>query len=245
MSARWTKCGGLVGLLALVLALGACRSLGGGQYVGRNEFEALTQRVSDLEVAVKTISPGGSSLPHAASRPTVNWEGEERGAGGGAGGGSVFVDSGLGASSPAKGQGSKAKQAAAAPAPAARGTEKSVYQEGQRLLKQKKYDQAGAVFTQMLTRDPGGSLAPNARYCLGECHYASGRYAEAAAEFQRCADDYPESAKAPDALLKLSYSYDRLGDGPRAMGVMDRLLTRYPGSQAADMVKSGQGRFSG
>jgi tol-pal system protein YbgF len=97
----------------------------------------------------------------------------------------------------------------------------------------------------MLAQNPGGSLAPNARYWLGECHYASGRYDEAAAEFQRCADDYPESDKAPDALLKLSYSYDRLGDGPRAMGVMDRLLTRYPGSHAAGMVKSGEGRFSG
>ncbi len=112
-------------------------------------------------------------------------------------------------------------------------------------MKQKKYDQAGAVFNEMLYQYPNGKLAPNARYWLGECHYASGRYSQAATEFQRCADDYPRSDKAPDALLKLSYSYDRLGDGPRAMAVMDQLLTRYPGSSAAGLIKSGRGRFSG
>ena len=96
----------------------------------------------------------------------------------------------------------------------------------------------------MLTQNPGGALAPNARYWLGECHYASGRYREAALEFERCANDYPQSAKAPDSLLKLSYSYDRLSDGPRAMAVLDILLSRYPSSNAAAMIKSGRGRFS-
>lgn len=239
MSARPTTYGGLVCLLTLILALGACQSVGGGQYVGRNEFDSLSRRVGDLEGAVEALSPGGSGLPHAVSRPTVGWETGERGAGGN--GSSVFAAAGLGASSPAP---AKSPAKAAKPT-AAKGNEKTLYQQGQSLLKQKKYDQAGAVFTQMLSLYPRGDLAPNARYWLGECHYASGRYTQAAAEFQRCADDYPNTDKAPDALLKLSYAYDRLGDGPRAMAVMDQLLTRYPGSNAAGLVKSGRGRFSG
>ncbi len=97
----------------------------------------------------------------------------------------------------------------------------------------------------MLNQHPGGRLAPNARYWLGECYYAQGRFREAAAEFQRCASDYPQSAKAPDALLTLSYSYDRLGEGPQAMAALDQLLSRYPRSNAAAMMKSGRGRFSG
>lgn len=107
---------------------------------------------------------------------------------------------------------------APAPAPASppapSGSERSLYQNGQNYLKQKNFTQAAAVFSQMLAQNPGGTLAPNARYWLGECHYAEGRYSEAAREFERCANDYPQSAKAPDALLKLSYSYDRVGDGP-------------------------------
>jgi tol-pal system protein YbgF len=92
----------------------------------------------------------------------------------------------------------------------------------------------------MLAENPGGSLAPNARYWLGECHYAQGRYSQAAAEFLRCADDYPRTDKAADSLLKLSFSFDRLGDGPRAMAALDRLLGQYPNSNAAGLVKSGR-----
>jgi tol-pal system protein YbgF len=124
------------------------------------------------------------------------------------------------------------------------GSERSLYQRGQSFLKQRRYNQAAAVFSQMLGANPGGALAPNARYWLGECHYALGQYREAAMEFDRCAADYPQSAKAPDSLLKLSYSYDRLGDGPRAMAVLNVLLSRYPSSSAAAMIKSGRGRFS-
>lgn len=122
--------------------------------------------------------------------------------------------------------------------------EKGTYQKGQSLLKQKKFDQAAVVFSQMLAQNPWGTLAPNARYWLGECHYASGRYAKAAIEFQRCALDYPKSHKAPDSLLKLSYSYDRLGEGHQAMAALDKLLTQYPDSSSAVMIKSGRGRFS-
>lgn len=222
--------------MALLWQSAGCRTVGGGGYIGRNEFELLTRRVEDLETAVKPMVPAGS-LPRAISRPTVSWETDGRRPG--AGGPSVFESAGLGAESGAAGKSARAA------ADAGGAGENSLYQQGQSLLKQKKYDQAGAVFTQMLARDPHGKLAPNARYWLGECHYASGRYGRAAAEFQRCAEDYPRSAKAPDALLKLSYSHDRLGDGPRAMAVMDRLLTLYPDSSAAGLITSGQGRFSG
>jgi tol-pal system protein YbgF len=95
----------------------------------------------------------------------------------------------------------------------------------------------------MLAENPGGRLAPNARYWLGECYYAQGRFREAADEFQRCADDYPQTDKAADSLLKLSFSYDRLGDGPRAMSALDRLLGQYPKSNAAGLIRSGRGHF--
>lgn len=126
---------------------------------------------------------------------------------------------------------------------AATADEKIVYQKGQSLLKQKKYDQAAIIFRQMLARNPQGKLAPNARYWLGECHYASGRYAEAAVEFQRCAADYPRSNKAPDSLLKLSFSYDRLNQGHQAMAALDQLFIHYPNSSSADMIKRGRGKF--
>ena len=215
--------GRLFFIFLLIAALAGCQSSGAGTYVGRSEFDSLSRRVGALEQRVGI----SDDLPQLTSSSS----------------GSLQPAQGSGALLPPQGA-ALLPPAGTTAAPAATGSEKSLYQKGQSLLKQKKYEQAASVFSQMLTQNPGGRLAPNARYWLGECYYARGRYQEAAAEFQRCAADYPNSGKAPDALLKLSYSHDRLGDGPQAMLVMDELLSRYPQSNAAALVKSGRVRFS-
>ena len=229
----------LASLFLLALTVSGCKSVGAGHYVGRNEFDRLSNRVDKLE---QNSGQAGAAQPKSASP-------------GGQGGIPVMVQAGVGGQTamtppppnsgllpPAGGGAAKSSPAAA---PAAGKSEKAAYQRGQVLLKQKKYEQAAEVFRGMLNQYPSGSLAPNARYWLGECYYARGEYSQAAAEFLRCAGDYPASPKAPDALLKLSYSYDRLGDGPQAMSALDQLLSRYPESEAANMMKSGRGGFKG
>ena len=117
------------------------------------------------------------------------------------------------------------------------------YNQGLSYVRQKQYAKAAGIFQNMLASNSQGKLAPNARYWLGECYYATGRFQEALAEFARCAEDYPNSGKAPDSMLKMSYCYDRLGDGGRAMASMALLLQKYPHSSAAQMVKDGRSRF--
>jgi len=212
----------------------ACQSVGAGPYVGRGEFDTLTRRVEEVEARVG-LPPWGGGLPVLVSTRTgeivAPQDSRIKGAPG------PVPPSTLGAPLPPPGY-SSSPPAQAGPRPGS--PDAAVYQEGQRLLKAGKYDQAAAVFSRMLAENPGGSLAPNARYWLGECHYAQGRYSQAAAEFLRCADDYPRTDKAADSLLKLSFSFDRLGDGPRAMAALDRLLGQYPNSNAAGLVKSGR-----
>ncbi|MDR0355203.1 MAG: tol-pal system protein YbgF, partial [Deltaproteobacteria bacterium] len=133
-----------------------------------------------------------------------------------------------------------------APAPAqASASERSRYNQAQSLLKQKRYPQAAMAFSEMLRDFPGGRLAPNARYWLGECRYAVGDFSGALIEFRQGLADYPQSNKAPDYLLKMSYCQSQLGDGPGAMESLRRLLSVYPESDSAKMVKSGRSRFTG
>lgn len=212
-----------VAQLAVIIIMLIIASGCGSRYVVRQEFDDLRTRVGHLEATVGVMS--GGSLPMAAS--------------------SGLNPPAASSHSPLPPAGAELLPPAGSAAVKTGGTEKSMYQQGQNLLKQKKYDQAASVFSDMLRQYPAGSLAPNARYWLGESYYASGRWSSAAAEFQRCADDFPQSAKAPDSLLKLSYSYDKMGDGPQAMAAMDRLLTQYPRSSAAGMVKNRQSRFNG
>jgi tol-pal system protein YbgF len=101
------------------------------------------------------------------------------------------------------------------------------------------------AFSEMLRDFPGGRLAPNARYWLGECRYAVGDFSGALIEFRQGLADYPQSNKAPDYLLKMSYCQSQLGDGPGAMESLRRLLSVYPESDSAKMVKSGRSRFTG
>ncbi|MDR0549291.1 MAG: tol-pal system protein YbgF [Deltaproteobacteria bacterium] len=117
------------------------------------------------------------------------------------------------------------------------------YQRALSQVRSRRYAEAAAAFEAMLAEDPTGPLAPNARYWLGECFYARGDFSRALSEFQQGIVDYPSSAKAPDYLLKMSYSQSRLGDGPGAMESMRRLLDSYPNSDSARLVKSGRSRF--
>jgi TolA-binding protein len=45
--------------------------------------------------------------------------------------------------------------------------------------------------------------------------------------------DYPGSDKAPDAQLKVGYSYLELGDRNRAREALAQAAARYPNSRAA------------
>jgi len=241
-------------LLAPLVFLGACESVGAGQYVGRGEFDTLTRRVEEVEARVGLASRSGG-LPVLVSTGGARLVPESRGFSTG----QVPVVSDRPAPSNrgfSTGQipvvsdrpSPVGQWVSTGPGPAVSGArpvspEAAVYQEGQRLLKAGQYAQAAGVFSRMLAENPRGRLAPNARYWLGECYYAQGRFGQATGEFQRCADDYPRTDKAADALLKLSYSYNRLGDGPRAMAALDRLLGKYPNSSAAALIKSGRGHF--
>jgi len=240
--------------LLLVVFLGACQSVGEGQYVGRGEFDNLTRRVEEVETRVG-LPPRAAGLPVLVSTGGPRLVPESRGFSTGnipvvsdrpAPAGRGFSTGGIPVVSDRPspvGQWVSTGQVPAVSGARPVSPEAAVYQEGQRLLKAGQYARAAGVFSRMLAENPGGRLAPNARYWLGECYYAQGRFNSAAGEFQRCADDYPRTDKAADALLKLSYSYNRLGDGHRAMAALDRLLGKYPNSNAAALIKSGRGHF--
>ena len=123
------------------------------------------------------------------------------------------------------------------------GEVKSQYNRARNLFVGKKYNDAAQIFSQIAEGAPRHPLAPNARYWLGECYYSQGQYQRAIVEFDRVVADYPTSQKAPDATLKLAYSYDRLKDGNTAMAKLRELLRRWPKSNAARMVKSRQTVF--
>ena len=119
----------------------------------------------------------------------------------------------------------------------------ALYREARGKLLKKNYEGAADLFQRIARDAPQASLAPNAVYWLAECYYSRRYMREAIAEFERLTRLYPMSPKAPDAYLKLAYSYSILGDGNTAMIYVRNLLDRYPSSRAAGMVRNRKTKF--
>ena len=53
---------------------------------------------------------------------------------------------------------------------------------------------------------------------------------------------YPDSPKAPDAMLNIASCYTELKDKPNATKTLNALISRYPDSSAAQAAKERGGK---
>jgi tol-pal system protein YbgF len=112
-----------------------------------------------------------------------------------------------------------------------------LYQKARGLLLEGDLTNAAQLFETFVQQHPKNSLADNAMYWLGECHYSSGRYAEAVTVFKNLVRTYPKAEKVPDALLKTGYAYLSMDDVNRAHHYLKSVLTQYPFSPAAEKAQ--------
>ena len=103
-----------------------------------------------------------------------------------------------------------------------------------------RYQQAIAGFNRFLQVYAGSDYAGNAQYWLGECYLGIQQYDLATQAFQRTADNYPNNAKAPEALFKLAQTQRQLGAAEQADATLQTLRSRYPHSAAARKAASDQ-----
>ncbi len=88
--------------------------------------------------------------------------------------------------------------------------------------------------------NPKDPLAGNAKYWLGETFYVRQDYQQAAVTFAEAYQEYPNSGKAPDNLLKLGMSLSALGSSSDACGTFAELLKRYPKAAATILRRAKQ-----
>ena len=105
---------------------------------------------------------------------------------------------------------------------------KQLYETAYGYLLQRDYGAAEAAFDEFLRRHPNDPLAGNAQYWLGESLYVRGQYRAAAGAFLKGYQTYAKSAKAPESLLKLAMSLQRLGQKEAACSSYNELASKYP-----------------
>ena len=104
---------------------------------------------------------------------------------------------------------------------------RKLYDAGYNYLMASDYVSAEATFRSFLRNHPQDPLSGNAQYWLGETFFARGDYRKAAHEFLKGYKTYKTSAKAPDNLLKLGMSLQRLGQSEAACQTYTQLRDKY------------------
>ena len=137
----------------------------------------------------------------------------------------------------ARSQPAPAQPAASAPPPAAVSTERTEFDAALGELREGRYPEAVAAWRRFLNAHPNSGLAGDAQYWLGEAYYLSRDYNAAKEAFIALGLNHPQSARLPDALLKLGYIYGEQGDAARARDVLQKLVQVYPNTQAASLAE--------
>lgn len=116
--------------------------------------------------------------------------------------------------------------------------ERPLYDSAFQALRDGEYAEASRRFQAFLETYPAGTLAPNAWYWLGESYYVTQNYDVALQAFGSLLEAFPDSAKAPDGLLKLGYCQFELGRASEGEATLRDVIARFPASEAARLAQS-------
>ncbi|MHA6196763.1 tol-pal system protein YbgF [Pseudomonas wadenswilerensis] len=143
-----------------------------------------------------------------------------------------------GAQAPAAGNpAAAANQPAASSEPGDPAKEKLYYDAAFDLIKAKDFDKAAQAFNAFLRKYPNSQYAGNAQYWLGEVNLAKGDLQGAGQAFAKVSQLYPKHNKVPDSLYKLADVERRLGHTDRVKGILQQVVTQYPGTSAAQLAQ--------
>ncbi len=116
--------------------------------------------------------------------------------------------------------------------------EQNAYQKAFDLLRELRYEQAIKAYRQFIRDYPNGRYAHIAQYWLSEASYAQRHFKQAIKDYQDLITNYPNSPKLAEAMLKISYSYNALGQNKAAREMAEKLLRVYPDTTAAGQAQN-------
>lgn len=117
--------------------------------------------------------------------------------------------------------------------------EQKTYEAAFSLITSHAYDDGvDAMQTYLKIYGDGGKYAANAYYWLGELYAQQKDDANALSHLETVVEQYPDSNKAPDAMLKLGIINQQQGDSAQAKKWFDAVTSQYPDSSSARLAKS-------
>lgn len=115
--------------------------------------------------------------------------------------------------------------------------EKAAFDKGLAEFRAGNHQAADQSFSAFLQRYPESGYLPQAYFWLGSAHFAQQECYKAIPAYQTVATRFPNSQKAPEALLNIASCQLDLNDKAAARETLEQLLKKYPASTAASMGK--------
>ena len=112
-------------------------------------------------------------------------------------------------------------------------SEQDYYQRGFDLLKESKHSQAVKIFKQQIATYPQGSSADDAHYWIAESMYVNRALDDSKQYFRAIIDNYSQSTRLPDAMLKTAYIEQEQGNVIEARILLQEIIQYHPRSNAA------------
>jgi tol-pal system protein YbgF len=110
------------------------------------------------------------------------------------------------------------------------------YESARQLYQAGRLTAAAAAFRSFVGKYTRHTYSDNALYWMGECFYDMKNYRPALKLFRRVVEEYPAGNKAPDALLKMAFSYLKLKEKANAKTVLAQLVESFPRSPVARLA---------
>jgi len=111
--------------------------------------------------------------------------------------------------------------------------EQRAYDQGLEHFRAGRFAEAVTAF-QLFTRNfPRSTLVPSAQYWIGNSLYATRDFRGAITTQRQLIAQYPDSAKASDALLNIASAQSELGELQAARASLQEVVAKYPASEAA------------
>lgn len=115
-------------------------------------------------------------------------------------------------------------------------SEQQLYQMAYESVINSNFERSIAEFDQYLSIYSSGRFATNAHYWKGQAFLGLRRYEESRDSYEIILNDYPESAKLPDAMYGLSSAYLGLGNTAQARQLLNEIKTRFPSTGVANLA---------
>ena len=117
-------------------------------------------------------------------------------------------------------------------------SEQDYYQQGFDLLKKAEHEQAVQVFQQQIARYPQGDLVDDAYYWIAESKYVNRDLDSSKQNFKTIIEQYKQSPRLPDAMLKTAYIEQEQGNVIEARILLQEIIQFHSRSNAAISAKN-------